>query len=313
MSLWQRYWFAPAPCLDLAILRVLAVATQLFCVIVFQAQLDVLEARAALPADSWQPLIILNMLNLPWGWGFRPSFDVLQFVYYVSLVAGLLSLIGLLTNAALVVFAVTCVYLQAFSYSFGDFHHPEAVMMVALSALALAPSGRVLSVDAWLRSRRAGRDEGGLLASSDEFAGWPIKLLQWFFVLMYASAVWSKMRESGLDWPNGFTLQYYLAQDSLRWGNALGYWLSQQHLLVMLGQYGVLLFQATFALAVIFPRLRWIYVPAGLALHIGIYLTLTAPFFQWIALYAVFIPWAEAWRMVRARFGDLPAPAGKPG
>jgi hypothetical protein len=45
-------------------------------------------------------------------------------------------------------------------------------------------------------------------------------------------------------------------------------------------------------------RLRWIYVPAGLCMHIGIYLTLTAPFFQWIALYAVFIPWSEALRLL---------------
>ena len=101
----------------------------------------------------------------------------------------------------------------------------------------------------------------------------------------------------GLDWANGFTLQYYLARDGLRWDSPLAYWLSQHHVLILLAQYGVLLFQATFALAVIFPKLRWIYVPAGLCLHIGIYVTLTAPFFQWIALYAVFIPWAEALRL----------------
>jgi hypothetical protein len=57
-----------------------------------------------------------------------------------------------------------------------------------------------------------------------------------------------------------------------------------------------LLFQATFSLAVIFPKLRWIYVPIGLCLHVGIFLTLSAPFFSWIALYAVFIPWSEGVR-----------------
>jgi hypothetical protein len=250
-------------------------------------------------------------LNLSWGWGFRPSFDALQVIYYISLVAGFLALIGFLTNASLVVFAATCTYLQAFLYSFNDFHHPEAVMMVALAILALSPSGRVLSMDAWLVRLHAGRQDNGLLTQTSEFAGWPIKLIQWFFVLMYASAVWSKLSASGLDWANGFTLQYVLARDALRWDNPLGYWLSQHHILILLAQYGVLLFQATFALAVIFRKLRWIYVPAGLCLHIGIYLTLTAPFFQWIALYAVFIPWAEALRLLQARSGQMVQPASR--
>lgn len=308
MSAWQRYWFAPAPCLDLAVVRVIAVAMQLFMMAIYGGQLHVLELRAAMPAESWQPLLILNAMNLPWGWEFRPSFDTLRIVYYVALGAGLLSLVGLLTNLSLAVFAASCVYLQAFVYSFGDFHHPEAVMMIALSVLAISPSGRALSLDAWLRRRRSG-EEASRLEQTSTFAGWPLKLIQWFFALMYASAVWSKLGASGLDWANGYTLQYFLARDGLRWDSPFGLWLSQHHVLILLAQYGVLLFQATFALAVIFPKLRWIYVPAGLCMHIGIFLTLKAPFFQWLALYAVFIPWTEVFRLLRARSGSIAQPA----
>jgi hypothetical protein len=50
---------------------------------------------------------------------------------------------------SLLVFAVGSVTLAAFDYSFGKFHHTDAVMMIALSVLALSPSGQVLSVDAW--------------------------------------------------------------------------------------------------------------------------------------------------------------------
>ena len=274
--------------------------------VVVTNQLGSLELRAGLPDDVWQPLTILNILNVPFGWGFRPSFDILEMIYYVAIVAGVLSLIGWFTNAALSLFAVSCIYLQAFLYSFSDWHHPEAVMMIALLVLAISPSGRVLSLDAWLRRRRLGKDNGDWLDQTSEFAGWPLKLIQWFFVLMYLSAVSSKLRVSGLDWANGFTLQYYLASNDLRWDSLLGYWLSHYHTLAMLSQYGVLLFQSTFTLAVVFPRLRWIYVPAGLCLHIGIYLTLKAPFFEWIALYATFIPWAVALRMFRARSSYVP-------
>jgi hypothetical protein len=89
-------------------------------------------------------------------------------------------------------------------------------MMIALSALAISPSGRVLSVDAWFGRWRAGRGAGDWPDQTSEFAGWPLKLIQWFFVLMYASAVWSKLSHSGLDWANGFTLQWVLARDGLR-------------------------------------------------------------------------------------------------
>jgi hypothetical protein len=107
---------------------------------------------------------------------------------------------------------------------------------------------------------------------------------------MYLSAVWSKLSASGIDWANGYTLQYFLARDGLRWGNPVGVWLSQFHTFILISQIGVLLFQGTFSLAVIFPKLRWIYVPAGLGLHTLIFVTLRAPFFSWIALYSVFIP-----------------------
>jgi hypothetical protein len=140
-------------------------------------------------------------------------------------------------------------------------------------------------------------------ALQSELAGWPIKLLQWFFVLMYLSAVKSKLSASGLDWANGYTLQYFLARDGVRWGSPLAVWLAQFHTFILLCQVGILLFQGTFALAVIFPKLRWLYVPAGLLLHIGIFLTLTAPFFTWMALYAVFIPWSKAVRLIGDHLG----------
>ena len=299
MNTWRRYWFAPAPCFDLAVVRIVICAVQLFWVLVYNDQYHGIQERVAYDDTLFQPLIILNVFHLPFGWGFRPDLEILQIVFFIAVAAGVLSLIGLLTNFSLLIFAATSVYLQAYIYSFGDFHHPEAVMMIALSALAISPSGRVLSVDAWLR-HRAERQRIPAIDVQSEFAGWPIKLLQWFFVLMYLSAVWSKLSASGLDWANGYTLQYYLARDGLRWGSSLGVWLAQFHTFIMLSQIGVLLFQATFSLAVVFPKLRWIYVPIGLCLHTGIFLALRAPFFSWIGLFAVFIPWSEAVRRIAA-------------
>jgi uncharacterized membrane protein YphA (DoxX/SURF4 family) len=170
MIAWQRYWFSPAPCLDLAVLRIVACALQLFVVLWFGDQYSALHERAALDDRSFEPILILNAFHLPFGWGFRPAVEIVTAVFFISIAAGALSLIGLLTNVSLVTFAATSVYLQAYVYSFGDFHHPEAIMMVALAVLALSPSGKVLSVDAWLRRRSRPRDVP-IYEVRSEFAG----------------------------------------------------------------------------------------------------------------------------------------------
>jgi hypothetical protein len=305
---WRQYWFAPSPCVDLAVVRIAAVSTQLFLLFVFFDVRRTIEGMASLPQEYYEPLPTFLMLHMPLAWSTQPDTALAVAVWYVAGAAGVLALVGLFTNASLMVLTLASAYVHAFNYSFGDLHHPEAVMVIALGVLALSPSGRVWSLDWWL-SRRYKADPAArtdLLEVESEFAGWPIRLIQWFFVLMYLSAVWSKLSASGIDWANGFTLQYYLAQDGLRWDSPLGVWFAQHHELIKLAQYGVLLFQATFALPVLFPRLRWVYVPGGVALHTGIYLTLSAPFFQWIALYAVFIPWAATLKLARHRTFQAP-------
>jgi Vitamin K-dependent gamma-carboxylase len=315
MTWWRQYWFASAPCLDLAAVRIAAVFTQLFILFIFYDIPNYMEEMSNLPSDYYEPLPTFLLLHVPLAWSTQPDLTLALAVWYVAGIAGVLALVGLFTNASMLVFAAASAYVHAFNYSFGDFHHPEAVMVVALGALAVSPCGRVLSVDWWLARRRRQDPQAQLdpVEVTSVFAGWPIRLIQWFFVLMYLSAVWNKLGTSGLDWANGYTLQYYLAEDGLRWDSALGTYMAQHHIPVLLGQYVTLLFQATFALPVLFPKLRWLYVPLGLFFHITIYLTLTAPFFQWIALYAVFIPWSEALNLFRARFGDARRPVAGTG
>lgn len=208
-----------------------------------------------------------------------------------------------MTNGGLFLFAVGNVFMQAFIYSFGDFHHPEALMMIVLSALALSPAGRVLSLDdIWrrlhLREESKKFQASYILEEKSVFARWPLLLVQWLFALIYLSAALSKLDKAGLDWMNGYTMQYYFFQDGLRWNIPLGIWLGQQHSIAWFLSWVAILFESTFFLVLLFPRLAWIYVPLGIAFHIGIYLTMKAPFFQYIALYAVFVPWASFFHTV---------------
>lgn len=304
---WQAYWFRPWPVLDLAILRLLAVGTQLWLLAVDPRYgRQALADLAAMPDSYYHPLPFLQLILLPFG-GAEPSLALLETLHLVAVVAGFLALIGLFTNVSLGIFAGCALVLQLWMVSHSDIHHPEAVMMISLCVLALAPAGRRLSIDSIItgRSRRGG-PRPGLLDEKSEFAGWPILVVQWIFALMYASAAYSKIVIGGLDWPNGFTLQYYLAGQGLENGAPLGVWLSQFHYFVLASQWGVLLFQLTFFLSMLFPQLKWVYVPAGMFMHVAIYWLLAAPFFQWMALYAAFIPWTGIFRWIRAQRVEAP-------
>jgi HTTM domain len=305
MKWWREYWFRPAPLLDLAVLRITAVGLQLILLMNGHQWIARLHAFSELPDQWYQPLPILRLLTFPFGSPYRPSVEVLEVIWVVTVITGIFALIGLLTNRSLLIFAAGNVFIQAYLYSFGDHHHPEAVMMIALFVLALSPCGRVLSIDHWLRARATSGGPFGLdsLTQESPFARWPILTIQWVFVLMYLSAVLSKLVFYGPNWLNGFTLQGYLIRDGIRWHSPLALWLAQHHLLVLGLQYLTIAFQSTFVLAVVFPKLRWIYVPVGLGFHIGILLTLRADFYQWIALYVVFIPWAQALQLASRYLG----------
>lgn len=310
MIAWNNYWFKPQPYADLAIMRLVAVGLQLVLLMYGAAplfgsvsavgMLQSLQEVTAYPDAVWNPLLTMRVIGLLFffEWGYRPSLEEMTIIYYVALGAGFLAFIGLFTNAAMAVFAIACVAMQSMVYSFGELHHPGAVMMLALGILALSPCGKLFSIDSKLRRNQMPSNVKSMADWEGAYAGWAIKLIQWFFVLMYLSAVVSKLGHGGLDWPNGFTLQYVMARDGLRLENPIGLWASQWHYLLMFSQYVVLLFQTTFMLAVLFPKLRWIYVPLGLFFHISNWLVISAPFPQWIALYVVFIPWSLAFRLI---------------
>ena len=323
MKWWTNYWFRPAPLLDLAILRISAVAVALFLEhlpIISRGeyhvgpQLSALRRMSDAPESLYNPLPMLQLFLLPFGDLSQPTFEILELVWWVTLVGGLCALVGFITNLSLVVFVTGSVFLQAFMYSFRELHHPEAVMMVALAALALSPSGRMLSVDVMVRRFIRGRSAKPTIQINQwncmsPFARWPILLIQWFFVLMYLSGVYSKLTSGGLDWINGYTLQYYMMQDHIRKGSPLALYIAQFHYLLLFAQYIVIFIQSTFSLAVIFPHLRWIYVPLGFTFHTVILFTLKAEFFQWMALYVVFIPWASAFELMQ-RYRPIPAARG---
>lgn len=287
----DRHWFAPGSLRDLATVRIVIVAGQLVLLPGREAHL----ALTAASDETFLALPALKVLMLPFGeWGVRPEAGLIEAAWLLAIVTGILALVGLFTRPALLGFAATNTLLQAHLFSYGSVHHRQAILMIALWVLAFAPSGAAYSLDSLRRRTRfslAGlRGKPGPPAGDlHELATWPLRLIQWVFVLVYLSAGLSKLSIGGLQWLNGHTLSYYLVQDGWRHGSALGLWIAGFPALTSGLAVLTVAFELTFALAVLVPRLAWVYVLVGLGIHTGIYLTQRAPFFQFMVVYVVFI------------------------
>ena len=299
----DRYWFAPAPLRDLALLRI-AVVLALLLGVLWPGALDAQLRSAALPDEWFLSLPVLKVLLLPLGWGARPGAATLTIAWIVSGTAGLFALAGAHTRVSLAAFAITSTILIVNQYTYGTVHHPEAAAVIIMWTLLFTPCDAELSVDAMRAHVAESKERGEFVAHGHDQlsrdARWPMRLAQWLLVCVYLSAGLSKLVVAGPAWLNGHTMSYYFLLDGVN--NRLPFTLALAHLTWFgtLCATGALIFELTFVLCVLYPRLSPPYLAAGSALHTGIWLLMRPPFFQFMALYVAFAePVRAEWRRVR--------------
>jgi hypothetical protein len=167
-----------------------------------------------------------------------------------------------------------------------------------VGAMALGPSGRSLSLDAWVESRRQGSGNWIGAGTWSVYAAWPLLFSQAFLALVYLDSGFQKLYFSGLDWMNPSTLGYYLVTDGVNRGSHLAGLLLEHPGLIQCLAVTSLVFEITFWLVLLKPRLAWVYVPVGLGFHLANAILKMADLWEFMAVYAVFIPQlAGAWRV----------------
>ena len=278
---WDAHWFARGSAVDLAVFRVVLIGWHL-AALGSRSYFERLDALAAKADEAFQAPFLLQLCTL----GSRPSPDAMALVHAVALVAAAVALIGWRTRASVAVLAAATLALRAYEAGFPPVQHHAALPALALALLALSPCGDALAIDAL---RRAGRPRGPAWRWA-----WPLRLVAWLLALAYASSVTSKLVTSGLEWANGATLQFYAYYRGMPRNRPLGVWLSGEPALAAVLSWGALAFESTFLLAVLRPRLRWIYVPLGIAFHVLGDLFFGADFSGFVALYAALVPWERA-------------------
>jgi hypothetical protein len=268
---WDRYWFTPAPTVNLAVARILAVAAQVFWLL---PSLDEQLARVQANSHFSHPQLLIRLVAVvfPREIWFTPH--TITAVWWLVVAFGLLSLVGLFTRVVMPLFALGTWFLVAHRFSYGDVHHSEAMFAFFLMSLSLSPCSENLSLDAW-RKRRAGR----MPEEMSPLARWPFALAHLLLAMVYLSTGLAKLISGGLQWMNGYTLQNRTLQDALGRDIPLGFWLAQQHDLSILLSIGTVVFELGFATSLFLPRWRTAFFAAALAFHVGLHLVAGHGFF----------------------------------
>jgi uncharacterized membrane protein YphA (DoxX/SURF4 family) len=235
-----------------------------------------------------QPLVRLVSAIVPRDVLFTPA--GLTAVYWVTMAAGVLALVGLFTRPALFVYGLGFAFFVSHAYSYADVHHREALYALFILALAFSRSGESLSVDAWLARRRARR----LGRTGEDFpevdtAVWPLKYLHVLMAMTYFSTGITKLLSGGLRWMNGYTLQKYIFITAVNRDIPIGLWLAHQHTLCILLAIGTVLFELFYFVSLLVPRTAPLIFFGGILFHLGLYVTAGHPFFEHMLLNATLL------------------------
>jgi hypothetical protein len=305
MASWNSYWFPATTGMRLAVCRIVLVGAQLFFFFPsVDSQLIFLQPFRGFIDPQIIVVAISNLLPAD----LFPTAGIFKSIYWTTAVAGITTLIGFCTGSSAFVFALGNWILVAHAYSYGEEHHPEAILCIFLLLLALSPSGSRLSMDAVINRYRlwSDNDRGQSSPAKIYTAVWPLKLTQVLLCFAYVSTGLAKLIFGGLAWMNGYTLQQIIFSSAIARDIPLGVWLAQQHSLCMFLSIGVVLFEVFFFVSLLVPKTVPYFLVGGVLMHLGIYFAEGSDFFQYIVLYVVFMDFDNWFARVRNFLWNVP-------
>jgi hypothetical protein len=230
-------------------------------------------------------------------WGERPENIQLLFrLYLLSLVMVLIGLRTRLMTLVALLLAATFNNRMVELLNGGD-----SLFRLGLYYLMLSPAGATWSVDAWLRDRWQSTALPQPWTRPRYIEPWSVRLMQIQIAFMYLftgltkladvrpDAQWGWWRPRG-DWLDGNALYWVLNDVALtRWSFAQ---FPVPLFACKLLTWGTLFFEIFFPLLVLFRWTRGMTLLAGVALHLGILLTMEIGWFSQVTLcwYLLFVP-----------------------
>jgi hypothetical protein len=250
------------------------------------------------PAALFQPLSYMHLFEQ------MPLQEVVTTLQICGVVAALVAAAGLAFRVSLPVAFVCSLALNGmFQITLPVQFYNEVVLtlcLLVLLACGAAPS------EAWslrepmrralrrLRKRPAPDSTIAVNPINGERYGWPIRTAMIAIALAYFFVGFQKWRNSGLPWVTSDNLRWilYASSDGRSHPNGWALFIADRPLLAHAFAAGSLLLETCFPLVLFVPRLRWLFLPGVVMMHVGIRLAIGLDYSsQWLTLLIVFINW----------------------
>lgn len=141
-------------------------------------------------------------------------------------------------------------------------------------------------------------------------SGWPAQLVKSSLAIAYFGAAYCRLMTS-TQWLDGYTLQAYLLERYLLNGDHLALVLARNIPLCIAMSWFIVLFELFFFVTVFVPRTALLFVPAGIAAHLGIWLAMDINFFPFfVTAYLSFVVDARQFWLARRGCGGPRVGAG---
>jgi hypothetical protein len=226
-----------------------------------------------------------------------PSPDLASELQALGIAAALLAALGVALRITLPVAFSCALILDGILNSAGHVLVRDALLMLCL--ILIIAAGRAAG-DAWA-VRATNRTAAGARY------GWPIRTAMLVIALAYFFAAFQKWRYSGFAWVTSDNLRWILYAQPHPSGLAL--FVADRPLLAHLLAAGTLLLETCFPLILFVPTLRWLFIPAVVAMHISIQIALRLDYSaQWLTVLIVFVDWPSVVDWTRRKLSPIAAP-----
>ena len=230
-----------------------------------------------------------------------PSRPAIAICLAVGIVASALAAAGLWSRTMLAIALLAALLLGGMHTAQGKVMHNDVLLVLCLLAIVFARHGDAWSLDAWLARRRARRRGAAALPGAAAVAvgpayAWPVRIAMLVIALAYLVAGLHKVAGAGgLGWAASDNMRWllYVASDT-QGHNAVALWIAEHPWAAHLAAYGLLATECLFFLVLFVPRLRWVFVPAAIALHAGTWVALRLDYSAWaLCVVIVFVTWTS--------------------
>jgi hypothetical protein len=264
---------------------------------------------ASQPAALFRPISFLRVLER------MPPRGLVLAVQALALAGAVLAAAGLWTRVALPLAWAAALPLVAMTSSLGKVVHNDVLLLLCLVPLLPAPAGAAWSLDARRRTPPGPDPPGhplGVPRTSPGVAfGWPVRTAMVVVAGAYFFSGLAKLLHAGPAWVTSGNLRWvlYASSDQQPAPNPYALFVADRPVLAHLLAAATLAVELGFPLVLWRPRLAWLFLPAAVAMHAGIWLAMRL---DYSAMAATALLVVVDWPSLAARLHPTAAPRGQP-